>query len=97
MPATLELSTHADAPPIPRPWSLRDAANELNISERYLGELCAEGKVRSIKFGRRRLIPDATVRRLAEFGIESQEESNRNGTHSGNGVGNGQATGNVTH
>lgn len=52
------------------PWSLRDAAAFLGISERHLANLIAEGKVRSIKFGDRRLIPANELERLAAEGAK---------------------------
>jgi hypothetical protein len=50
------------------PWSLRDAAAFWGVSERHVAGLVAEDKVRSIKIGARRLIPDDEVRRVAREG-----------------------------
>jgi len=61
------------APPAPArppgaPWSLRDAAAFLGISERHLGQMAADGKVKSIRLGCRRLIPADELDRLAREG-----------------------------
>jgi excisionase family DNA binding protein len=50
------------------PWSLRDAAAWLGISERHLAALCADGRVRSIKIGCRRLIPSDELERVGREG-----------------------------
>ena len=50
------------------PWSVRDAAKFLGISERHLIRLIEDAKVGSFLLGRRRLIADAEVRRVAEGG-----------------------------
>ena len=50
------------------PWSIPDAAKFLSVSERHLYRLLDTRKVRSVRIGRRRLIPDAEVRRLADDG-----------------------------
>jgi excisionase family DNA binding protein len=50
------------------PWPIPEAATFLTISERHLYRLLDAGKVRSVRLGRRRLIPDAEVQRLARAG-----------------------------
>jgi excisionase family DNA binding protein len=50
------------------PWPVPDAAKFLAISKRHLCRLIDAGKVRSLRIGRRRLIPDAEVQRLARAG-----------------------------
>ena len=50
------------------PWSIPEAAVFLTVSERHLYRLLGANKVRSVRLGRRRLIPDAEVRRLAGNG-----------------------------
>ena len=50
------------------PWSIRDAAQFLNVSTRHIHRLFDAGKVRSVRLGRRRLIPDSEVQRLAREG-----------------------------
>jgi excisionase family DNA binding protein len=50
------------------PWPIDEAASYLRISERHLHRLIDGGKVRSLKLGRRRLIADAEVQRLAREG-----------------------------
>jgi len=61
-----------DAPSTPRPagapWSIPAAAAFLCISPRHLSRLLDAGKVKSVRLGRRRLIPDAEVQRLAREG-----------------------------
>ncbi|MDY3560225.1 excisionase family DNA-binding protein [Gemmata sp. JC673] len=50
------------------PWPLDEAAAYLHISARHLQRLIDASKVRSVRLGRRRLIPDAEVQRLARNG-----------------------------
>lgn len=50
------------------PWSIQDAAQFLNVSKRHIHRLLDANKVRSLRLGRRRLIPDAEVQRLARDG-----------------------------
>ena len=50
------------------PWSIQDAAEFLHVSKRHIHRLLDAGKVRSLRLGRRRLIPDAEVQRLAREG-----------------------------
>ncbi|AMV23320.1 Helix-turn-helix domain protein [Gemmata sp. SH-PL17] len=54
-------------PPRPHgsPWPLDEAAAYLQISARHLHRLLDANKVRSVRLGRRRLIPDTEVQRLA--------------------------------
>jgi hypothetical protein len=58
----------AQARPDGAPWSMRDAASYWGVSERHVAGLAAAGKVRTIKIGSRRMVPDAEVRRVAEQG-----------------------------
>ncbi|WP_020470482.1 excisionase family DNA-binding protein [Zavarzinella formosa] len=51
------------------PWSVRDAAKYLGISERHLIRLIDDSKVSSFMLGRRRLIADAELHRVAEGGV----------------------------
>lgn len=63
-------------PPVPNPparapgspWSINDAAQFLTVSTRHIHRLLDAKKVRSLRLGRRRLIPDAEVQRLAREG-----------------------------
>jgi len=59
-----------NTPPRPpgAPWPIPEAARFLTISERHLYRLIDANKVRSLRIGRRRLIPDAEVQRLAHEG-----------------------------
>ena len=50
------------------PWTIPDAANYCAVSDRHLRRLIDEQKVRAIRLGRRVLIPDAELRRLASEG-----------------------------
>jgi excisionase family DNA binding protein len=50
------------------PWSIPAAAGFLGISTRHLFRLLDAKKVQSVRLGRRRLIPDAEVQRLAREG-----------------------------
>jgi excisionase family DNA binding protein len=50
------------------PWSIPEAAKYLSVSDRHLCRLIDAGKVRSVRIGRRRLIPDVELRRLADEG-----------------------------
>ena len=54
--------------PAGSPWPIADAAAFLTISGRHLHRLLDAGKVRSVRLGRRRLIPDSEVQRLAREG-----------------------------
>jgi excisionase family DNA binding protein len=50
------------------PWSIPETAQFLKVSTRHVHRLIDGGKVRSLKLGRRRLIADAEVQRLAREG-----------------------------
>ena len=50
------------------PWSIPEAAGFLGVSERHLHRLLDANKVKSVRLGRRRLIPASEVERLAERG-----------------------------
>jgi excisionase family DNA binding protein len=62
-------SPSAVSRPAGSPWSLSEAAKFLGLSHRHLVRLIDAGKVKPIRFGRRVLIADAEVRRLATEGI----------------------------
>jgi excisionase family DNA binding protein len=51
-----------------RPWPIAEAAEYLCISERHLARLGKAGKVKLLYFGRRVLVSDAEVKRLATEG-----------------------------
>lgn len=61
-------SPSAQAHPPGAPWPVPDAAAFLSVSARHLLRLIDGRKVKSILIGRRRLIPDAEVQRLAREG-----------------------------
>jgi excisionase family DNA binding protein len=50
------------------PWPIPDAAKFLRVSPRHLTRLITADRVKSITIGRRRLIPAAEVRRIADQG-----------------------------
>jgi excisionase family DNA binding protein len=50
------------------PWPFADCASYLSVSLRHLIRLADANKVKTIRFGRRRLIPDSEVQRLATEG-----------------------------
>jgi excisionase family DNA binding protein len=51
------------------PWPLIEAARFLGISHRHLVRLIDGGKIQPIRLGRRVLLSDAEVRRIATQGI----------------------------
>jgi len=59
---------HTRGGPPGAPWPIPDAAAFLTVSPRHLFRLIDAGRVKSILLGRRRLIADAEVRRLAAEG-----------------------------
>jgi len=66
-------ATHPGNAPADRPagapWLVTEAAAFLRISPRHLWRLIDAGDVRSIRIGRRVLIADIEVRRLATGGV----------------------------
>ena len=52
-----------------QPWELEGAARFLRISSRHLRRLIDLGKVKCIRLGRRKFIPDGEVVRLANEGV----------------------------
>jgi excisionase family DNA binding protein len=60
--------TPVPARPAGSPWSLQDAAAHLGVSLRTLTRLADAGRVQTIRLGRRRLVADSEVRRLAAEG-----------------------------
>jgi excisionase family DNA binding protein len=52
--------------PAGAPWSLQAAAAFLGVSQRHLTRVCDENEIKSFRVGRRRLIADAELRRVAE-------------------------------
>jgi excisionase family DNA binding protein len=50
------------------PWSIGDASAYLGVSPRHLIRLMERDAILSIRLGRRRLIPDKEVQRLANEG-----------------------------
>jgi len=68
MSALATTPTPAASRPPGAPWPIPDAASYLTVSPRHLFRLIDAGRVKSILLGRRRLIADAEVRRLAAEG-----------------------------
>jgi excisionase family DNA binding protein len=64
-------SHHAGSAPVRpggAPWPIHEAAGFLAVSARHLHRLIEAGRIKSILLGRRRLIPDTEVQRLAREG-----------------------------
>jgi excisionase family DNA binding protein len=49
-------------------WRVNDACPALGISRSHLYDLAAAGKIRLIKIGRRTVVPDDEVQRIAREG-----------------------------
>ena len=69
-PTAAPSPTASSAHPAGAPWSIQEAAAYLAISTRHLHRLLDAGRVRSVRIGRRVLIPDAELKRLAEHGTD---------------------------
>jgi excisionase family DNA binding protein len=52
------------------PWPIADAAEYLSVSLRHLVRLSDANKVKTIKLGRRRMVPDDEIKRLAAEGCK---------------------------
>ncbi len=52
-----------------RPWELLELAQHLHVSKKTLERAIKAGKLKSIRIGRRVLVPDSEARRLAESGL----------------------------
>jgi len=52
-----------------RPWSYADAADFLGVCCATVARACRDGRIRCVAFGRRRLIPDDELRRVAREGF----------------------------
>jgi excisionase family DNA binding protein len=50
------------------PWSIAEAAVFLRVSQRHLHRLLCANKLKSLRIGRRRLIPASEIDRLAQKG-----------------------------
>jgi excisionase family DNA binding protein len=67
MPTATMIPTATVRPP-GAPWSMSEAATYLQVSVRHLQRMADAGHAKSIRIGKRVLIPDTEVRRLAENG-----------------------------
>ena len=66
---TITTQAESMARPLGSPWTIEDAAAFLGgISPRHLRRLIAEGKVKAVNLGRRVLIPDSEMIRVANEG-----------------------------
>lgn len=52
-----------------RPWSYAEAADFLGVCGATVARACRDARIKSIAFGRRRLIPDDELRRVAREGF----------------------------
>lgn len=52
-----------------KPWTVRDAAEFLGVHPRTIQRAIDANKVRPVRFGRKVMLPDAVVRKLATEGI----------------------------
>ena len=64
------LATEAPVPREPgRPWSYAEAADFLGVCTATVARACRDGRIRCVAFGRRRLIPDDELCRVAREGF----------------------------
>ena len=52
-----------------RPWSYPEAAEFLGVCEATVARACRDARIKAVAFGRRRLIPDDELRRVAREGF----------------------------
>ncbi len=69
MPAPADTARPDLARPPGSPWPFDTAAGYLAVSVRHLMRLADMNRVKTIRLGRRRLIPDAEIQRLASEGV----------------------------
>ena len=50
-------------------WPIKDAAEALGVSDRWLRQLIADGKLETVLLGTRRMIRADEIRRLADEGL----------------------------
>jgi excisionase family DNA binding protein len=62
-------TTTATTRPAGKPWTLPEAADFLGVHLRTLRRAIDMNKAKPIRFGRKVMLSDATVRKLAEEGI----------------------------
>ena len=69
---TIDRPVSATTRPHGAPWSLRDAAEFIGVSPRHLARLLNTGAIKSFKIGRRVLLADVELRRIAAHGTEGE-------------------------
>jgi excisionase family DNA binding protein len=62
------MQTTESTRPAGAPWTIRDAAAYLGVSARHLARLIEMDRIRAIRIGRRVMISDAELRRVAQEG-----------------------------
>jgi excisionase family DNA binding protein len=71
MQHTTDVASSAITPTLPRLVGVPAAARDLGISPRGLWHMVARGQVRSVRLGRRVLIPRAELDRIVAEGVTS--------------------------
>lgn len=74
-PSNYVLAPNLDYEPEPdhkpgQPWELKKAAKFLGVHPRTITRAAGMRKVRVIAFGRKKMVPDSEVKRLAEHGLK---------------------------
>ena len=67
-PEPISVSVPTLTRPPGSPWPVTEAAKFLSVSKRHLFRQIDANRVKTILIGRRRLIPDAEVQRIASEG-----------------------------
>lgn len=52
-----------------KPWALDDLAEYLGLSRKTLERAAREGRLKTIRFGARVMVPDAEAKRVSEEGL----------------------------
>lgn len=60
----------------PLTWDVRGAAEQLSLSERYVRQLIADGRLRALKVGARTIVLDTELQRF----LSAQPELRRSGS-----------------
>lgn len=59
-----------DSRPKKRVWSIIDTAIQLDTCPSMVHKLIRAGKIRSVKIGSRRVVPDPEIQRISEEGTD---------------------------